>query len=156
MQVRLMTGEDSECACRILWWCYRWLGNREHLTPQQIDWLLSECVSGAVLDAEQENSVFWVASEAASMLGFIGLREDEITRLHVDPQHHCQGIGRLLFAAAERHVRANGMTGLSVVSWPSAVPFFEAMGMETNGHKSWTEPVMRGRTSVIMRKSLKA
>jgi ribosomal protein S18 acetylase RimI-like enzyme len=42
----------------------------------------------------------WVATRADQVVGFVALRDDEITWLYVDPAQHRQGIGRALFAHA--------------------------------------------------------
>jgi ribosomal protein S18 acetylase RimI-like enzyme len=42
----------------------------------------------------------WVATEDDRVVGFVALRDDEITWLYVDPAHHRQGIGRALFSHA--------------------------------------------------------
>src|SRR4051812_22399448 len=42
----------------------------------------------------------WVATQDELVVGFVALRDDEITWLYVDPSHHRRGIGRALFVHA--------------------------------------------------------
>ena len=49
--------------------------------------------------------------------------------IYVDPAHHRQGIGRLLFREAERTVHAQGYAGLLVKAQESANGFFLSLGM---------------------------
>ncbi|MEJ2308115.1 MAG: GNAT family N-acetyltransferase [Gammaproteobacteria bacterium] len=49
--------------------------------------------------------------------------------IYVDPDCQRQGIGRLLFRAAEEAARAHGMGGLLVKAQESANGFFHAQGM---------------------------
>jgi len=48
--------------------------------------------------------------------------------IYVDPRHHRQGVGAMLFAAAERVAAADGASGMLVKAQADAVPFFEACG----------------------------
>jgi predicted N-acetyltransferase YhbS len=49
--------------------------------------------------------------------------------VYVDPEHHRQGIGHLLFAAAEQAVSKRQLDGLLVKAQKGSEPFYIAQGM---------------------------
>ena len=72
------------------------------------------------------NAETWVASEGADLLGFIGLIDDFIGGLFVDPQHQGHGVGRTLVTHA---MALKGSLTLEVYARnPGARTFYEQLG----------------------------
>ena len=79
------------------------------------------------------NAETWVACEAAVQVGFIGLIDDFIGGLFVDPQHQGGGIGRTLVQHA---ITLKGTLTLEVyASNTGARTFYERMGFREIGRR---------------------
>ena len=72
------------------------------------------------------NAETWIACEGAGLLGFIGLIDDFIGGLFVDPRHQGQGVGRALVTQA---MGLKGSLTLEVYARnPGARAFYERLG----------------------------
>ncbi len=82
-------------------------------------------------------SPVWVAEVDGTVVGFLGLVQEGgrwwLEHLWVLPAWHGHGLGRGLFAAAARQVRAQGATELHIKSDPNAEPFYLKMGAVRTG-----------------------
>ena len=126
-----MTAEDILAVCELLCACFRWLSVREAWSPEQLAFMVDvrgsvDCVTGGF-----ESQTCLVACDGETIVGFTAAEENEITRMYVLPDYHRKGVGRSLFTAMERGVAEKGHSHLTAtVIGPSAVPFYESMGME--------------------------
>ena len=126
-----MTANDVPAVCELLCACFRWLSVREKWTPEQLRFMLDvrgsvECVTR---DSDSESCL--IACDGETIVGFTAADENEITRMYVLPDYHRKGVGTALFTAMERDMAEKGYAYLvATVIGPSAVPFYESMGME--------------------------
>jgi len=83
----------------------------------------------------------WVATdEAGTVQGFLGMGEDEIDSLFVDPKAHGRGYGSALVAHALRLVPGAKVDASEQA--PQAIAFYESRGFIRTG-RSETDPMGR-------------
>lgn len=120
-------------------WIERWRGMLT-LTPDRLG-ALFVCV--AVVDGES--------------VGFCGVEfisgEAVLEHLWIVPTWMGHGIGRRLFAEAEREARSRGMRALRIESDPHAEAFYQRMGAQTVGCKPASMDGI-GRFLPLLRKEL--
>ncbi|MDP6115450.1 MAG: GNAT family N-acetyltransferase [Planctomycetota bacterium] len=96
-----------------------------------------------------------VACGASDIVGVIGIKDSEITKLYVDPSHLGQGIGTSLFAAASEIIAQSGHQDLWLGTiFPATLPFYQAMGMSESGRKTVGFGPMVGAESILLKKAL--
>jgi ribosomal protein S18 acetylase RimI-like enzyme len=87
--------------------------------PQSVDWssrLTLESLTQRLNDAE-----FWVAEMNNAIVGWVGIRSDEIYGLYVDPQLVNRGIGSGLLRLAEEIMLDAGIASVRIdASWNAA------------------------------------
>ena len=131
IRIREATLKDAEVASRIVCLCYEGFGETDNFHDSVIA-ELKRCRGSAEHIAElvvDEN--FFVACDEHLLKGMISIKDSEITKLYVDPNHQKQGIGRQLFAHAEAFIQAHGYESMIVGTVTrAAVPFYERMGMK--------------------------
>jgi ribosomal protein S18 acetylase RimI-like enzyme len=130
-----MNEDDRAAVSSLLCECYRWLGERERLTADQIEFLVSKRGSLECVTRESRTQLYLVASEEDEIVGMVSVSGNEITKLYVSPACHRKGIGRQLFIEAESAIRDSGHRDLMLGAFPSAVPFYRAMGLSVTGRK---------------------
>jgi ribosomal protein S18 acetylase RimI-like enzyme len=153
VQVRCMreseVAEVSELLCR----CYAWLGDHEGLTPAQIAFLKSVRGSEATVRRESQGETYLVAQDEARIVGLVAISGSRITKLYVHPARHGRGVGRTLYEAAESSIRLGGHKEVVLGAFPSAVPFYESMGLRVVGRKN-PRGAMAGLTIMLMERRL--
>jgi GNAT superfamily N-acetyltransferase len=155
VDVRGMTeAEIGEASC-LLQRCYAWLGEHERLLPQQTDFLQSERGGEETIRRESAKQTYLVVSDESGLAGLVAVSGDEVTKLYVLPSRHGSGIGRALYEAAESAIRAGGHTRVALGAFPTAVPFYEAMGLRAVGERECTGP-LAGLTITLMEKALES
>ena len=128
MHIREMKKEEVSEAARLLHEAYAWLAEREGLTPEQTGFLQSVRGSEETVERESRTETYLVACDGSPIVGLVAVCEARITRLYVLPSHFGRGIGRALCGAAESMIRSQGHGAARLVSFPSAVPFYQVMG----------------------------
>lgn len=153
--IRTMTDEDIPEVSELLCSCYNWLADIEGFPKEFTDFLLTKRASIDTIEHESKNQQYFVASYGSDIIGMVSIKNDEITKLYVDPNRHRQGIGKRPFNAAERIIVANGFKQVTLgVLGKSALLFYEAMGMIISGRKqSRLEYYPRGEI-ILMKKEL--
>ena len=135
MKTERMKGSDMTLVSDLLSASYVWLGEREGLSAEQTDFLVSKRGSLECVRRESEAQLYLVAREGGHIVGLVAVSGDEVTKLYVTPDRMGKGIGRALFEAAERTIRATGHTYVRLGAFPSAVPFYRRMGLDVVGRK---------------------
>ena len=153
MKPTRMTEADVAGVVELLRASYKALGEREDLTPEQTHFLVSERGSLECVRRESRTERYYVVRDAGLVAGMVSVSGDRITKLYVSPARAGEGIGRLLFGAAESVIRAEGHTRVTLGAFPTAVPFYERMGMSVRGHTEGSG-VLAGRTWALMEKEL--
>ena len=109
-----------------------------------------ECIRDLIRD----ESVF-VAEARATILGIVSVKDNEITKLFVDPDHQRRGIGGRLFAHAESVVRNCGFSTLFLgAAVETPIPFYEKMGMRVVRRRTIDRGPCQGMASTILEKAL--
>ena len=153
--IRQMREEDCLEVSRVVCDSFQWGAQHEGLTAKQVrDYLIRRGSEDAIRD--QFGQYGWlVACSDATVVGAVATKENEITKLYVDPRFVRKGIGAALFRAAERVVRQAGQRDVVLGTvFDSSIPFYETMGMSKVGRRSVVYGPVEGADSMIMKKSL--
>jgi GNAT superfamily N-acetyltransferase len=81
--------------------------------------------------AAAEGEAIEVATIQGAVVGFCGVRDDEIRGLYVDPAYARHGVGAALMRRALQRIQAGGFARARVTAARSGVEFYEAMGFHT-------------------------
>lgn len=137
MHVRPMADSDAPAVSRIIAAGYTLLAEREGFSEEQLHRLLTErCTEAIVRRAWLLQWDCFVVESAGEVVGALAVDGNDLGELWVAPEHHRHGIGRALFDAAERRIRATGHETMTLrCSAESARPFYEAMGMRIAGRR---------------------
>src|SRR3569833_405984 len=109
--------------------------DRQDLLPstQYLDFVF-ECATEEAICAKAEWEQFLVAEQNERLVGFVAIKDAEVTELFADPDHLRQGIGRTLFKAAEAEICSAGHSELRLYTvFPSSLPFYRAVGLQLLG-----------------------
>lgn len=82
-------------------------------------------------EAAASGEAIEVAVIRGAVVGFCGVRADEIRGLYVDPAYARQGVGAELMRRALQRIYADGHERARVTAARSGVEFYEAMGFRT-------------------------
>jgi ribosomal protein S18 acetylase RimI-like enzyme len=155
VKIREMRNEDLPRVSQIVCAGYRWLAEREGYTQEELDWLVAKRGSEQALRSQSMAYRFLVAGRADLILGVVAIKNNEVTKLYVDPEFHRQGIGAALFRTAEEIIAQAGDKELFLGSFASSVRFYEAMGLRVTRNKTASSGPLEGRRCVIMKKPLR-
>jgi GNAT superfamily N-acetyltransferase len=133
-----MTESEIGDVSRLLGESYRWLGEREKLSPEQVEFLVSQRGSQETVRRESRHERYLVADSGTELIGVVSVARDEITKLYVRPSSHGGGVGRELYEAAESIIASDGHRRVTLGAFRSAVPFYESMGLRVVGQKRVT------------------
>jgi GNAT superfamily N-acetyltransferase len=145
---------ESEIAevSKLLLESYSWLAEREHLSASQAEFLFKKRGSHECVRRESATQEYLVAEEDGEIVGMVAVSGDTITKLYVRPSAMGTGIGRQLYEAAEALMRSSGQARVMLGAFPSAVPFYEHMGLRVVGSKVTTGRI-GGFVVTLMEKS---
>jgi GNAT superfamily N-acetyltransferase len=132
---------------------YSWLADREQLTSEQFEFLITERGSAESIERESKEQQYIVAVDGADLTGMVAVFGDLITKLYVHPSWFGRGIGRELYEAAEAIIAAEGHARVRLGAFNSAVPFYRHLGLHVTGHKRPKGP-HEGLVFTLMEKSL--
>ena len=148
-----MLDKDIAKVSKIMCVCYKWLAKENNYTDQQIAYLLSERGSIGTIQAEAQSQLYFVAEMDGHIVGMAAVKGNEIGKLFIDPDYHRQGIGTMLFDSAQRAIIETGYEEMIVgVMAPSAVGFYEKMGMSIFDEKIPRSGAFAGYKVPLMRK----
>ncbi|MHC4599810.1 MAG: GNAT family N-acetyltransferase [Planctomycetota bacterium] len=152
--VRKMTAEDLPKVAALLEEAYTYLAEMEGLTPDQRENLIRERGSEEALLEQMSMYRFFVLEKESILSGVMALRENEITKLFVQPGEIRAGIGTMLFEIAQRAVARGGHDALVVGTTGHAIPFYKAMGMEIVEKRNAAVGPLAGWEITVMKKAL--
>lgn len=131
-----MQKNDISMVSKVLCSSYRWLGEKEELPSDLIDFLVKQRGSIETIIRESVTETYLVACDGSLITGIVAVNKNEITKLYIDPKHHRQGIGRLLFSSAEKIITTNGYSNIILGAFGnSPVAFYKSMEMSITGRK---------------------
>jgi ribosomal protein S18 acetylase RimI-like enzyme len=152
MCIRQMKEDDIENVSGLLCSCYRWLADIEKYDQTELNFLLTK--RGSIESIRRESAIekYYVATADEVIVGMVSIRDNNITKLYVHPEHHGKGIGKELFATAKNEITKSGFRELNAVAiGESAVPFYENMGMHINDRTKSRAKGFENRVGIIMR-----
>ena len=151
MHIEPMTDADHAEVSELLRACFNWLADREGFTDRQREFLVGPRSGAETLRIESQTRPHLVArGQNRTILGMAAIRENEIARLYVHPQHHGRGVGKALFQAAESMIRQAGFTEVTVAALvENAAAFYRARGMHEIGRQPY-EPQIFGEREVVL------
>jgi ribosomal protein S18 acetylase RimI-like enzyme len=154
MHVEAMTDADRVEVSELLRACFNWLADREGFADRQREFLVGPRSSAETLREESQTRPHIVARDPdGTILGMAAIRENEIARLYVHPQHHGRGVGTALFQAAEALIRQAGFTEVTVAALVErAAAFYRARGMREIGRQPYEPEIFGGREVVLLAK----
>jgi GNAT superfamily N-acetyltransferase len=153
MIVRHMKESEVAAVSKLLGESYEWLGERQGLSPRQIEFLLSARGSIECLLRESAEQEYLVAQVGGELAGMAGVSGNEITKLYVRPSCMGAGVGLRLYQASESIIRSAGHRRVVLGAFESAVPFYERMGLHAVGTKDARGP-LAGVVVTLMEKRL--
>jgi GNAT superfamily N-acetyltransferase len=137
-----MTSSEIVQVSELLRESYTLLGELENLSPTQVAFLVSARGSPETIARESQHEKYVIAYDGDNITGVVSVSDGKITKLYVRPSMARRGIGSELYMAAESMIAAAGHRGVSLVAFPSAVPFYEKMGLRVVGQMKATGPLM--------------
>ncbi len=153
MTTREMTQGDVSAVSELLRHSYEFLAEREGLTTEQAQFLVTERGSLDCVRRESQTQRYLAAHDDGSVVGMVAVAGDAIAKLYVSADRTGEGIGRSLYEAAESVIRAGGHSRVTLGAFPTAVPFYVRMGMAVVGRKNATG-ALEGLSITLMEKEL--
>ncbi len=154
IRIRQSTLEDAAALSRIQCLCYEGFGKTDDFNDDIVIQLKNSRGSPEHLREFIMNENVFVAGDEQSVKGMVSIKDNEISKLYVDPHHQKQGIGWELFNYAEAFIRTHGYEGMFVeTAARTAIPFYERMGMRVSQTRRIDCGPCIGMTSIILDKS---
>lgn len=156
-QLTIRDMREQGCAevSRVVCASFGWAARREGHAPEQIARYFAQRGCREAIREQFTEYRCLVARRGESIVGMAAVKANELTKLYVDPRLHGQGIGRALFAAAERIIRQGGHGELVLgAAFRSCIPFYEAMGMSVADEGRISSGPLEGRPRAYMVKRL--
>jgi putative acetyltransferase len=125
--IRPAVASDASGICRVHQRAVRVLCRADY-TPAQIEAWIGPRRAEDYIAAMNSGENLWVAEISGAVVGFAGLKDDEVTAVYVDPVHARHGLGQALLEAVEQSARTHGVQGLVVEASLNAVPFYRRAG----------------------------
>ncbi len=155
MHIRLMKEDEIENVSHLLCTCYIWLANVEKYDQSELNFLLIKRGSTETIRRESAVEKYYIATADDVIVGMVSIRDNNITKLYVHPEHHGKGIGKELFETAKDEISNAGFKELNAVAiGESAEPFYEKMGMHIIDRKKSRASGFENRVGIIMRMNL--
>jgi ribosomal protein S18 acetylase RimI-like enzyme len=130
MRTRKATLDDAEAIRRIVYLCYEGFGRTDDFPEDVIIGMKKRRGSPECIREHIVNEDVFVADDDGCIKGMISVKDNEITKLYVDPSCQRLGIGTQLFTYAEHFIQSRGYADMLLgTATPTALPFYERMGM---------------------------
>ena len=153
--IRELQAQDIPAVSRIVCAAFKGAAEREGVAHEEVEHYILERGSEVAIRAQFHEYSFFVACQGKQIVGMAAIKENEITKLYVDPSFQGQGAGRMLLARAEKAVEQSGHKELTAwVAFDWVIPFYEAMGMKKVGRKFDITGQVEGRNIMLVRKLL--
>ena len=155
IQVRRATTNDAKKVSCLLCACYEDFGRTDSFSHDVVEGLKKTRGSVACVRDDISCQDVFVAEGGGRIKGMVSVRDNEITRLYIDPAFQRKGLGRALFSYAESILRDGGHTRLSLgAAGRSMLPFYKKMGMRFTGERRIESGVCAGMTVVLLEKDI--
>lgn len=155
IQVRAATVKDAEVISGLVCRCYEGFEQTDGWPHDVVTELKAVRGSADCIRELIARERVFVAEDGGSVLGAVSIRENEVTKLFVNPIHQRQGIGRRLFAHAESFIRDQGyghmLLGAAV---QTPIAFYKKMGMDVTRTQVIDHGPCVGMISTVLEKSI--
>jgi N-acetylglutamate synthase-like GNAT family acetyltransferase len=145
---------DAREVTKVLSLAYTFLAEKEGYSEEQLADLMEARGSETAVREQRREYRFFVAEKEGKIRGVMALKENEITKLYVDPKFHRQEIGTMLFEVAQRAIARSGYHNVLVGTTGYGVPFYLAMGMDVAEMKTASSGPLKGWEITVLRKPL--
>lgn len=155
MKIRQAHLTDAQQISEMVSQCYRRYASTDDYPQSLINELIVLRGSEDSIRQLVENESVFVSENDRQIIGMVSVHKNEITKLFVQPNVQKQGIGTLLFRHAESIINQNGFDELFLgVAVPSAMGFYEKIGLRISKIKSITRGPCKGSEIHIMSKKI--
>jgi GNAT superfamily N-acetyltransferase len=113
INVRPLLDADVPSVGGLLADCYGILAQKKRYSAIELEGLLRLCTPDAVR-SRLVSYIAYVAEVNGTVVGFLGLEDNDVAELFVSPSCQRQGIGTALFRFAEQQLRSRGYERLTV------------------------------------------
>lgn len=153
IMIRGIEINDYPDVSRMVCASFKWGAEREPYSPEQIESYFRERGSVEAITEQFKAYQTLVACIDGQIRGMVSIKDNEITKLYVDPKAFRLGIGRRLFEAAEELIRNAGYSEffLGTIFRTNHV-FYEAMGMCRTSEKTVSKGPFKGTKTTIFTK----
>ena len=128
--IREARPEDATAISRVVCLCYEAFRETDDWPSGVVAAVKVRRGSSACIGELIRNEDVFVADDGDEVRGMISIRENEVTKLFVDPGFQRRGVGRSLFLHAEAFIRGRGFGRMFLgAAVRTAIPFYERMGM---------------------------
>ena len=135
--------------------CYTWLADIEDFSDQTLTYLTEVRGSAETIRKESQDQQYVVACRKVRIVGMMSIKNNEITKLYVDPLYHGKGIGTRLFLEAEQEIAQQGYNEIKLVALGnSPLHFYQSKGMIIKGKKISRVKELEGIVGTIMMKKI--
>ena len=157
MRTRKATLEDAETVSRIVSLCYEGFGQTDNWSKDVIIELKESRGSAKHIRELTTNEDMFVADDEDRIKGMVSIRDNEITKLYIDPHYQRKGIGKQLFIHAQSFIRSHGHQDMFLgAAAQTPIPFYERMGMRITRQCTIDCGPCIGMTSVVLEKTFGA
>jgi len=150
-EIRGTTPADYERIADLTAACYVALAPFQKYTSAELTGLLTECCSIENTTKEYDRYESYVAVIGSRIVGVIGIDEDRIEQLFIDPEFQKRGIGGILLEKAENIMRGRGCKKIRV--WSATAPdYYVKKGYVIDERKTCDYGPLQGRPVAVMSK----
>ena len=108
IRIRKATLEDAAIVSRIVCLCYEGFGQTDNWSNDVIIELNKSRGSAKHIRELIANEDMFVADDEGRINGMVSIKDNEITKLYIDPHYQRKGIGKQLFIRAQSFIRSHG------------------------------------------------
>ena len=156
MRIRKAVSADAEKISGIVCSCYEDFERTEGYPHEVVVELKKIRGSVDCIRRLIDEEVVLVAADGRHVKGMVSIKNNEITKLYVEPQHQRQGIGKMLFSRAEVLIRGRGFMSMFLgAAGETMIPFYTGMGMRVSSRREIEHGPCTGMISTILEKGIR-
>lgn len=136
---KLATLEDAEAISQLILDNTDQVQANPYTAAQRQAWKAAN--TAEAIREQLQNRLVFCAWEGSTLLGIIGLKNQEVVGLYVHPAHLRKGIGQFLLVRLEAFAQTQGIEALSLFATPAGYPFYLRNGYQPIGEE---DVIVRG------------
>jgi len=155
IEIRNAELQNADVVSRIVCACYDRFAKTDDWRADVVAQIKEQRGSSECIRELIRHQNVWAAHGPHGVVGMISVRENEVTKLFVDPAFRRQGIGTQLFQHAEQFIRSNGFATMVLgAATRTPITFYRKMDMTVTGTQPITFGPCVGMTSTMLEKRL--